>query len=143
MVTTALLSTVVMGGLLLAVIAFMLRGRRWQHPSPSVAVDADTVSQRINGPLGWSVAFFLGTFLVMGFGMLYAAGEPVAGFEPATLQLGLILSLAVVIVVAVVVAVFGAAKSRGLNSAQAAAVSSTLFFSLFLLAIIIQLFVGG
>lgn len=143
MATTALLSTVVMSGLLLVILALVLRIRRWQHPSPSVAVDTGALTQRVNGPLGWSIAFFLGTFLVMGLGMLYAAGEPIAGFEPATLQLGLIVSLGLVFVVAVVVAVYGAVKSRGLNDAQAAAVSSVVFFSLFLIAIAVRLILGG
>lgn len=144
MASTALLSTVVMSGLLLAVLALVLRARRWQHPTPSVAsVDTGSVARRVNGPLGWSVAFFLGTLLVMGLGMLYAAGEPVAGVEPATLGLGLAVSLATVLAVATAIAVYGATRSRGLNSAQAAAVSSVFFFTLFLIAIVVQLFVGG
>lgn len=143
MATTALLSTVVTGVVLLVVIAVVLRIRRWEHPAPSVAVDTGSVTQRVNGPLGWSIAFFVGTFLVMGFGMLYAAGEPMAGLEPATLELGLIASLGAVILVAIVVAVYGAVKSRGLNNAQAAAVSSGLFLLLFLAAIVVQLFTGS
>lgn len=143
MASTALLSTVVMSGLLLVVLALVLRARRWQHPTPSVAVDSGAVSRRVNGPLGWSVAFFLGTLLVMGLGILYAAGEPVAGVEPAAIGLALAASLALVLGVAVAVAVYGASKSRGLNNAQAAAVSSTFFFTLFLIAIVVQLFVGG
>lgn len=144
MASTALLSTVVMSGLLLVVLALVLRARRWQHPTPSVAsVDTATVARRVNGPLGWSVAFFLGTLLVMGLGILYAGGEPVSGVEPATIGLALAASLALVIGVAAAVAVYGASRSRGLNSAQAAAVSSTFLFTLFLIAIVVQLFVGG
>lgn len=143
MATTALLSTVVTGAVLIAVIAVVLRIRRWEHPAPSIAADPGTVTQRINGPLGWSIAFFLATFLVMGFGMLYAAGESMAGLDPATLELGLIASLGAVILVAIIVAVYGTVKSRGLNNAQAAAISSTLFLLLFLAAIVVQLFMGG
>jgi hypothetical protein len=143
MATTALLSTVVMGGLLLVVLALVLRLRHWQHPAPTLGVDPGTLASRVNSPLGWSVGFFVGTLLVTGLGMLYVAGEPVAGIEPATYGLALAVSLAVVFAVAAIVAVFGAVKSRGLNNAQAAGVSATLFFSLFLVAIVVQLFVGG
>jgi Flp pilus assembly pilin Flp len=67
----------------------------------------------------------------------------VAGSSPATLELGLIASLGAVILIAIVVAVYGAVKSRGLNNAQAAAVSSVLFLLLFIAAIVVQLFTGS
>lgn len=143
MASTALLSTVVMSGLLLAVIAIVLRARRWQHPAPTVAAARGALGRRVNGPLGWSIAFVFGTLLVTGLGMFYAGGEPVAGLEPATLGLGMAASLALVIGIASIIAVYGTAESRGLNSAQSAAVSAVFLFTLFLIAIVVQLFVGG
>ena len=142
MATTALLSTLVMGAVLLGVLALVLRARPWQHPAPTFGIEGGAAS-RVNGPLGWSAGFVVATMLVTVIAMFYAGGEAVAGIDNATLGLGLWVSLAVVVGVAAVVAVFGASKSRGLNNAQAAAVSSTLFLMLSLLAIVVQLFVGS
>ncbi|MDZ7702357.1 MAG: hypothetical protein U5J98_10025 [Halobacteriales archaeon] len=142
MASTALISTVVMGAVLLGVTALVLRSRPWQHPASTLSVDTVPVS-KVNGPMGWSVAFFAVTIAVMLLAVFYAGGEPVAGLEPAALGLWLAVSLALIVGGALVVAAYGALKSRGLNNAQSAAVSTTLFFTLFLIAIVVQLFVGG
>lgn len=143
MATSALVSTVVMGSVLLAIVALVLRLRGWQHPTASVGVDAGGFFERLNGPLGWSVVFFVVTFGLMGLGMVYIAGGPVAGIDQATLGLLVLGAVAVVVGGAGVIAVYGAVKSRGLNSAQAAGLSSVLLATLLLVAIVIQLFVGG
>lgn len=144
MATTTLLSTLVMGGLLLVVIALVLRLRRWQHPAPSgVETGVSAVQRQVNGPLGWSIAFFVATFAVLGLTIGYVSEGPVAGLEPATYGLAAAVVLGGVFTAAIVIAVYGAAKSRGLNNAQAAGVSATLFFSLFLVAIVVRLFLGG
>lgn len=143
MATTALLSTVVMGGVLLAIVVLMLRLRGWQHPTASVGVDAGGLVERANGPLGWSVAFFVVTFAVMGLGIASITGGPVAGLDQASLGLLVLVALAAVVLAASVIAVYGAVRSRGLNSAQAAGVSSVVLATLVLLAIVVQLFVGG
>ncbi len=142
MATTALLSTLVMGAVLLGVLALVLRARPWQTPAPTFGLEAGAAS-RVNGPLGWSVGFFVVTLLVTLLAMFYAGGEAVAGIDNATLGLGLWVSLALVVGAATVISVFGALKSRGLNNAQAAAVSATLFLTLSLVVIVVQLFVGG
>ena len=142
MATTALLSTVVMGAVLLGVLALVLRARHWQHPAPTFGIERPAVS-RVNGPLGWSVAFVAVALLVTLLAMFYAGGEAVAGIENAAIGLGLWISLGLVISAAMVVAVYGTMKSRGLNNAQAAGVAATLFSVLFLVVVVVQLFVGG
>jgi hypothetical protein len=144
MVTSALVSTVVMGAALLVIIAFVIRLRDWEHPAPSAAAEsASSVARRANGPLGWSVAFFVVALGVMGLGMLYVAGEPVAGLDPAALGLLTLGVVVAVFTVGALIAVYAAVRSRGLNSAQAAAVSSTLVGLVVLVAIVVQLIGGG
>lgn len=141
MATSALVSTVVMGVALLVVLAAVFGLRDWQHPAPSVAGAAGAARQA-NSPLGWSIAFFVIAFGVMGLGMLYAAGEPVAGIAPATLGTLALGVLATVFGVGAIVAIYGAVRSRGLNSAQAAGVSSLLFATLVLATIVTRLLIG-
>lgn len=141
MATTALLSTVVTGAALMVIIALVLRLRDWRQPAPGAAGAAGLV-RRANGPLGWSIAFFVVAFGVMGLGMAYAAGEPVAGLDPGTLGLLALGVLAVVFGVGSIIAVHAAVRSRGLNSAQAAGVSSVLLATLVLVAITAQLLLG-
>lgn len=144
MATSALLSTVVMGGLLLVIIALVLRLRSWEHPAASAAAtEAPDIVRAANGPLGWSIAFFVAAFSVMGLAVLYTAGSPVAGLDPATLGMLVLVILGAFFILASLVAVYSAVRSRGLNSAQAAGVSSLLLATLVLLAIVAQLFIGG
>lgn len=143
MATSALVSTVIMGAALLVAIAAVLRLRDWQHPAPSAAEGAASVARRANGPLGWSIAFFVVAFGVMGLGMLYVTGEPVAGLETATLGWLAMGVLVLVFAGGALIAVHAAVRSRGLNSAQAAAVSSTLVGVLVLAVIVAQLLLGG
>lgn len=142
MATSALVSTVVMGGFLLVVLAVVLRLRNWQHPSASAAASPTRAARAANGPLGWSIAFFVGAFGVMALGILAASGEPIYGLEPATLGLLVLGVLAVVVTVGAIFAVYAAVRTRGLNSAQAAGVSSALLGLLVLVAIVVQLFTG-
>lgn len=143
MATNALVSTLVMGGVLLVILAVVLRLRHWEHPSATVESGGSDLSQAVNGPLGWSVAFFVVTFGVMGLAVLYAAGTPVAGIEPSTLGLLVVAVLGAVMTVAGLVAVYSASRSRGLNSAQAAGISSVVLATIVLVAIVTQLFIGG
>lgn len=142
MVTSALLSTVITGAALLAVLAVVFRLRDWQHPSPSVASAAGT-ARRANGPLGWSIAFFVIAFGLTGLAILYATGEPVAGLEPAAIGMLVLGTVLTVFGVGSLVAVYGAVRSRGLNSAQAAGLSSLLLGTLVLVAIAAQLLLSG
>lgn len=142
MATSALASTVVTGVVLLAILAVVFRLRRWQHPAPDVEGGADLV-RAANGPLGWSVAFFVVALGLMGLAVLYTSGEPVAGLDQAALGLLVLLVLLAVFGFAGLVAVYSALRGRGLSSAQAAGVSSVLVATLLLAAIVVQLFVGG
>jgi hypothetical protein len=144
MATHALMSTVVMGAALLAILAVVLRLRDWQHPTPSIAgAGAGNVAKRANGPLGWSIAFFVVAFGVMGLTVLYVTGEPVAGLDSESLGWLALGVIGVVFSIGALGAVHAAVRSRGLNSAQAAAVSSTLVGVLILSAIVARLLWGG
>ena len=144
MATSALLSSVVMGAVLLLIVALVLQLRRWEQPSPAVAAAGTSdLARRANGPLGWSIAFFAIAFGITGLGTAYATGEPVMGLPPATLGLLAGGLLAAVVSVAALVAVYGAVKTRGLNNAQAAGLSSALLAGVFLLAIVARLLMGG
>lgn len=143
MATSALASTVVMGAVLLVILAAVLRLRHWEHPSAAAAAGASSVARSANGPLGWTVAFLVAAFGVMGLIMLYASGQAAYGIDSATLGLLVLVALGAVIGVAGLVAVFGAIKSRGLSNAVAAGLTAILLATLVLLVIVVQLFVGG
>lgn len=143
MATSALVSTAVTGVVLLAIIVAVLRVREWRDPTPATEDGLANLARSANGPLGWSVTFFVVTFGVMGLAVLYAVGAPVAGVTHATVGLMLVTVIAAVFVGASLVAVYAASRGRGLNSAQAAGLSSALLGVLFVVAVVVQLFVGG
>lgn len=143
MATSIFLSTVVMGGILLVITAVVLRVRDWRHQPETAAGGPSEILRAVNGPLGWSVAFFVVVFGVTGLAMLYASGAPVPGLDQATIGVLLLVVVAVVFVAGSLVAIYSAARSRGLNSAQAAGFGSVVLATLVLLAIVAQLFMGG
>ena len=143
MATSALVSTAVMGVVLVAIVVAILGIREWRQPGPTAEAGLADAAGTVNGPLGWSVAFFVVTLGVTGLAVLYAVGSPVAGVTPATMGMLLVVTMAVAFVGASLVAVYAASRGRGLNSAQAAGLSSALLGVLFVVAIVVQLFVGG
>lgn len=139
----ALASTLVTGAVLAALLLVVLRGRQWEAPGDTPGEGLLGLARRANGPLGWSVAFFAVAFGFTAVGVAYVSGEPLLGLDQAALGLAVVALVAVVFGVAALGGVYAAVRGRGLNSAQAAGVSSALLGGLFLVAVVVQLFVGG
>lgn len=143
MATNALASTVVTGAVLLALLVVVLRAREWQAPGDRPGEGLASRLEAANGPLGWSVGFFVVAFGLTTVAVAYVSGASVGALDQAGLGLLLAVSMATVFGLAALGGVYAAVRGRGLNSAQAAGVSSALLGALFLLAIVVQLFVGG
>jgi hypothetical protein len=145
---TYLASTALMGGLLLAVVVYLLGAREWYHytPTPAGAGSGDvfaSTARVVRSPVTWTVSFLVFVFAVAGAGMAFVAGPEVEFVDPGLM--GAVLSgLAAILLV---VYLFGGtvylAKSRGLSDATATALGTALIALLFIGVIFLRLLIGG
>lgn len=138
--TGYLASTAVMGLLVVGVVVFMLRARRWEHYTPTVAyqdIDAGSgtpaagVSRLAGEESTWTVAYVL---LVVGFmlgAMVYASG--------AITGMAMMGALGAIIALYLVAGVYFAMVEHGRTSAEAVAGSAVTTGFLFVLAITLLL----
>ena len=143
MATSALASTAVTGAVLLAILVLVLLTREWRSPGDEPGEGLASAARSANGPLGWSVGFFVVAFGLTALAVAYVSGAPVGALDQGALGVLLLAMVVVVFGLATLGGVYYAVRGRGLNSAQAAGVGSMLLATLFLVAIVVQLFVGG
>lgn len=140
-----LVSTLVMGVVLLGVWLVVARARHWEHYTLPATVSADAEGSRVTRaaqtPTTWIVGFLLVTFLAGGATILLVS------------DVGASLALGPVVVVSAIFAVmligyllwgvYHSVRVRGLGSAQAALAGVWTLGMLFLGAVVVTLVMGG
>ncbi len=132
--------TLIMGGLLVAVVLATLRGRDWKHYTPTIAPEeTDRITALMGSTTSWILLYVLAV-LGLGVGALVLA----SGGEFVPVDAGVAWSLlrgvlGVLVVGYIVLGTYFTLRSRGRASAQAAGVSLLLLGALFLLGLSLQL----
>lgn len=134
-----LVSTVLMGLFLVAVVAFVRFSENREHTRQREPADGPSLASRLqNSPGVWIVTFLLLAFVAGGGAVLFVSGGLPAGTaQAAGIALGAVVATSLV-------AYFGwggyyIARGRGLGNAQAAAVGAWLLGMLFVAAIAVRL----
>ncbi|WP_254273200.1 hypothetical protein [Haloarcula marina] len=147
MTTALLVSTALMGLLVVAVLGWIGASRGWYHYTPTAdtlalatPADGETQLQRLSDdPMALTVAFAL---LVVGFVggvVLYISGP---AEMQATMGIGIAVAGGLVLVSYLLFGVYLSATRRGHASSLAAAESATVAGVLFLIAVTAQLLLG-
>lgn len=132
-------SSVLMGALVVAIVAAVLRLREWNDYSPTGEAGG-LVSLRglANSPTVWMVTFLLLLVVFGGATLGYVSGAVPAGAILPVLGAAVLL----VVVGYLFIAAYSSARSRGRPTSQAVAEGTALTGFLFVLAIAAKLVVG-
>ena len=138
MAQTLLLSTLLTGALVLAVVLAAGRLVDWQGYTPDAAGRPGSVSQAAENTTVWIVGFLLLLAVFGGGAVAFVAGIL---SEPLVNAVGLVLGVATATVVGgyLFYGTYASARGRGRPSSVAVAEGSTLVGAMFLLVIIVKL----
>lgn len=139
MATTNLLITLLTGLFLLVIVAVIAGIRNWQRETPAPDEGPGLVSRALGSPLVWTAAFAALSLGIAGLAVLFVGGTSVPEVNRDAVGLALFLSVLLVIAGYLGVGIYSAAHSRGMKSAQAAAISSVVLGTLFLLVVLVRL----
>ena len=138
MVSGFLVSTVLMGVVLLGVALFIRGLRQWRHDKPEAESSGfDAISATMGNPRTWIAAYVLMIVLAAGAAWAYIAGDgipqPVA--DASLIVLGAVLGIAILVFVAR--GTYDAVRGHGRSASQAAAMggAATGFVLLALVAV--------
>jgi len=143
MASSVLLSSLLMGILLIAIVVGILRYRQWRR-GPTVADHADFVEWAMRSPAVWTAVFVL---LALGIG-----GGVIAVVSMESLPLpedfwGLmtvfLVPFIVLLVLYVFAGIYSSARDRGLSSAPAVGIAPAALGDLLLVAVVVKLFVDS
>lgn len=138
-----LASAVLMGFVLVAVAAMVVKWRAWT-PGAAVADRSGRkeVAASFNNPQGWTAGFLLATLLLAAGALLFASGTalPAVGLT----VVGVVIAALFVVLIGVFLfyGVYAMALNRGLMRSQAVMLGSWAIGLLFILTIIAVLLVG-
>jgi len=139
-----LVSTLLMGSFLVAVVAFVRFSERREYETPSSEREGGLVQRFTGSPTIWSLGFFLLVFVAGGASVLYVGGMLPSPSGTATRAAGLALAtvFALVLVGYLVWGAYTTARSRGYQRSGAVAVGAWVIALLFVVAISAQLLMG-
>lgn len=141
--TASLVSALLMGTFLVAVVAALARGRRWRGYAPTTGEGRDLQSTLVGAtesPLAWVLAFVV---LALGFGggavLFVTSSAAVRG------TIGLAMGLAFLAITAgyLLYGVYRSLRSRGRPSSEAAAAGAGVLGLLFVAAVALNLVLAG
>jgi len=143
-----LVGAVIMIGLVIAVVAASVRGRRWYRYTPQTArsdvgwspdtESTDDTGGMLSRPTVWIAAFFVVTTVSIAGIFFVATGSSIASMT--TLMFG---ALAALLVVYMLGGIYLVARGRGHSSAMAVAESATASGVLLVLLVAVQLVALG
>jgi hypothetical protein len=144
---TYMASAVLMGGLLLAVVVYLLGAREWYHYTPAVAGagtgDVFTSTARVvRSPVTWTVSFLVFVAAVVGAGMAFVAAPEVEFVDPGLTSMALTGLAALLLVIYLFGGTVYLAKSRGFGDAAATAFGAGVITLLFIGVVFLKLLTG-
>lgn len=143
MASSVLLSTLLMGILLLAIAVGLLRAREWQR-GPVVREGATLLDRAVHSPWAWTATF---VSIALGFGLGTIAVLSDVSIALPTTFWGLLtvfmLPFVLLLAFYVFAGVYASAREHGVSSAPAVGLASTVIGGLVIVAVVAQLIVGG
>jgi len=135
----AIESTLLMGGVLLAIVVAIGLVRDWER-SPGPDTDrATSVAGVLSSPVAWTLGFFALALLFAVSAIGYVGGSDVIGIGAATGELILVAGFGLVMTGFLFAGLYAAARNRGMKSAQAAGSGSIVIGLLAVVVISIRL----
>jgi hypothetical protein len=140
MASSVLLSSLLMGILLIAIVVGILRFRQWRR-GPDVADGTDLVERTLRSPATWTAVFVvIAIGLVLGV-VAVVSGDSLPLPEDFWSLMTLFLAPFIVFLAFYLFAgVYSSARDRGLSSAPAVGLASAVLGFLLVAAIVVKLF---
>lgn len=144
MATTTLVSTLLMGLLLLVLTAGVLRFRNWRREAPDTVGErsASIATDVIYDPNTWGIVFF---FLAVGItagALVLVGGLTVPGMDGAAVEPVLIGAFGLLIASLLFGGIYTAARSRGAARSLAIALGTGVLGLVFIVGIAVQLLIS-
>lgn len=144
MAATTLISTILMGLLLLVITAVVLRLRNWRREAPTSGDHRRRLATNLTrDPNTWGILFFLVTVVITASALVFVGGLSVPGVEPSAIGTVLIGGFGLLLSVLLFGGVYSAARSRGAARSLAIFVGVGILGILFILGIAAQLLVAA
>lgn len=145
MAATTLVSTLLMGLVLLVIVAGVLRLRNWRREAPvtlgkrSASVATDVVYD----PDTWGIVFFLVAVGITAGALVFVGGLSVPGMDGAAVGQWLIAAFGVLIAGMLFGGIYSGARSRGAARSLAIALGTSVLGLLFIVGIAVHLLISA
>lgn len=143
MAATTLVSTLLMGLVLLVIAAAVVGIRNWRQEAPETLGErgASFVARATRDPNTWGLVFVVVAFAVTAGSIVFVGGLSVPGMGQQAMGLVLVAAFGVLLAVLLFGGVYATARARGAGRSLAVAVGVGLLGILFVAAISVQLLI--
>lgn len=144
MAATTLVSTLLMGLVLLVIVAVVLRLRNWRRESPGRrGSHRNWVNRVVQSPNAWGLGFVVVVVAITGGALIFVGGLSVAGVDQQAIGTGLIAAFGILIGILFFGGIYSAARARGVARSLAIAVGTGVLGLLFIGGIAVRLIMAG